>query len=293
MQSGNNVLNSGSRVFGVFSKLLDKDCHKTELMDGFSENSLFIYINTLRKLGIDITVPNRRNTSYSIKSALNFINFNEEDIKILAQMKNILAQKVSYHDVMTFNNLLLKFSKYTNKYFEEKLNEIISMKPFGIEMHKKISQLEDCIKEQKPVLLVYNSPNSKINYFKVMPKNLKLDNRKMYLWCYDNAFYEVRYLRLDRLVDFKILNEPYENTAEPKYAVCKFTNLRGIFNELDFNYEILEKNNDFMLIKIYFENSFDFMQKIFSYSLDCKILEPIELQEKFRQKIALIKEIYG
>ena len=48
-----------------------------------------------------------------------------------------------------------------------------------------------------------------------------------------------------------------------------------------------------LIVKFYFENQFEFIQKIFSYGIDCKILEPFELKEKFKQKILMIKEIYG
>ena len=74
--------------------------------------------------------------------------------------------------------------------------------------------------------------------------------------------------------------------------MCKFTNVNEVLIEPDSNYEILEKHDDFMLIKFYIENSFDFMQKILRYSTDCKVLEPVELKEKFMQKIDLIRKIY-
>ena len=293
MKLKTNLLNSGERVFRIFSELLKSDCHKTKLLDNFSEDSLFVYINTLRKLGLDITVPTRKNTCYSIKECLNLINFNEEDIKIFSKMKEILSQKSSYNDVLAFNNILLKFSKYTNKYFTEKLCKVIEQKPFGLEMHEKILGLQNCIDSKKTILISYNSPNSKKNYFKIMPKYLKLENQKMYLWCYDNAFYEARYFRLDRLLDFKILDEPYENINQEKYAVCKFINTGKDLFEQNSNCEIILKNNDFLLVKFYFENNFEFMQKIFSYSHDCEVLEPADLRETFRQKIDLIRKIYG
>ena len=234
-----NIVNSGARVFRILQKLFVEDCTKKELLNGFSEDSLAIYLNTLKKLGIKITFPNRGCPYYSLREGMNFINFNDEDIKLLSEIKGLLALKASYQDIVNFNILLLKLAKYTNQYYAEKMLAVINQKPFGIELHDTIFDLQNCIREKHPLLITYNSPNSSINYFKVLPKFLKLENGKIYLWCDDNSLKESRYLRLDRIINFKILDEFYETILVNNYAICEFINFNGLFFEPEINCKIL------------------------------------------------------
>ncbi len=291
MENLDNIANSGFRVFSILQKILNNPVSKEELCDGFSEDTLAIYLNTLKAFGVEVFRPSRKSSFYALKKVPNFADFSEKDIKVLTKIKENLAQKASWKDVLTYNSFLLKLSAFTDEKIANKLKSVVAQKPFGQEEHEKISLLQKYIEAKTPLLLGYDSPRSNKNYFKILPKYLKLQNKKLYLWCLDNSIEDARYLRVERIFDIKILEEAYEDKFESNYAICEILN-PSLF-ESDADAQVLKTTPEKLLVKYHFENSFEFIQKILNFGLDCRILEPEEMREKFKQKLNLMRIIYA
>ncbi len=290
MKNENNIANCAARVFLILQKILKSNPSKSELLQGFSEDTLAIYLNTLESFGLEILYEKRRNSTYQLKESINFANFTDNHIKMFALVKEVLAQSADWNDVVVYNNLLLRFANFTDKKYSKLLENIVQDKPFGANMHEKIFQLQKYIDKKISLLVDYNSPSSSKNYFKILPKYLKLQNKRLYLWGFDSSINEVRYLRIERISDFKKIEETYAEQVDFKYAICEISQEEFV-GENDTT-EILRETSNKYVVKYHFENSFEFMQKIFSYGNDCKILEPNELREDFRQKLDLIRGIY-
>lgn len=292
MIKNSNYSNSAIKVFGILQKLLEKDCSKSELLEDFSDDSLLLYINTLKKVGFEITSPKSKYDEYGLLENWNFPNFNNADINLLTKIKSVLAQKSDYLSVLNFNNLLLIFSKYTTNKTKEKLNKIIAQKPFGLDLHEKLIYFQKCIENKTSLLITYKSPNSDKNYFEILPQAIKLENSKVYLLGYENQIIEKRCLRPEKIIATQeIINLKHKQWEKP-FVVCEFDLKSQNFLEEDVDVELIENKKDKIIVKVSSWNNFELLQKILCYGDLCKVISPENFQEKIRKTIALIKENY-
>ena len=286
-----NIANTPINAFRVFVQLHEKDCGLQELLSGFSDDTLRIYINTLKNFGVKISSPTKNNPVYSLVQSADFLNFQQTDYKNLQKIKRILSQRDRYKLIKEYNNFLLFLSKYTNDKNKEQLLKIAEAKPFGTKMHSIIEKIEECINLSNPILFEYLSPNSATNFFKILPKYFKIENSKIYIYCYDKAINEMRCLLLARVKSVKMLNETYAKGDVNKTALCRFFSSEDEISIFE-NYEVIEQNKVYSIYKIYYKNTFSFIQKILSLGKNCQVLEPIEIQDIIKQKLKNIGAIY-
>lgn len=285
----NNISSGGIKAFNILSKLYLKDCTLDELLDEFSDDTLRLYINALKNNGILISSPNKNTRYYSLKEGLPVINFNRKDLQILHNIKTYFSQKSNINAVISINLFLDKISKYTNGAVKDKISKIISAKPFSIKEHDFIQELLKFIEAEKPVLIEYNSPNTKIRFFKILPICLKIENFKVYIFGIDKQIPDTRFLPVSRIQSVKEIQENFSVKGKKNFAVCNFLNYRENLNFFD-RYEIINNKENHIIAKIYFDNKFHFMQKIFSCGKECIILEPENLKTEFLKKT---KEIWS
>lgn len=286
-----NLSDCAIKVFHIWEKLTFEGKSKSELLENFSIDSLDIYLNTLRKLGIKLSLPNSKQHKISIIDNINLLNLNETDINFLEKIKEALSHQASYLPIKNFNKFLLQLSQLTNNYYKEKLFEIANKKPFSIETTPKIELLEKCIKNNTPVLISYQSPNSSTNYYQLIAQEIKLENAKLYLYGYDENINEERYLRIERINSIHEIIKKTNRAQDKIFAICEFEkeNINYIKNEKEI--EILEDKNK-IVAKIYGQNKFKLIQRLLHLGTACKIIEPKDLDKKIKEKIKLILENY-
>ena len=287
-----NLANSAVKVFSVYKKLLSSNVRKTDLLSDFSEDSLLVYLNTLKHLGILISYPKRSCLFYSMKNNFDFLNLTSQDIRLFSDIKKLLSENSTYLDIINFNNFLVGLTKYVSIDCAGELNKIISQLPFGVSLHEKLFLLQKFIEDKQAILVEYNSPNSTLNYFKILPKSLNLRKGKMYLWGADNLLGELRCIRVDRINSISEIEETIIN-VEKKFAVCKFS-LEAKKNLLSTeNIEILSEDIGGIVCKYSFYNDFMAIQELLNYGLSCEVLEPEYLRDEIKEKIFKIGELYG
>lgn len=287
-----NLNISAIRAFEILQKLLEKDCKKSELLNNFSDDSLLLYINTLKERGINILTPNSRHGYYSIKTAMNWLKLSTNDLKLLKEIKKYLSKISDYQSIMLLNEFLDNIKIYTNISTSKKLAEIINSKPFGVNLHPQLRELEKFIQNSALILISYNSPNSGKNYFKLLPKELKIKNQNIYLWSYDDSIDGERGLLIERIEEIhKII--PKENNKDNMLQVtCCFAKNLETNLALDLNIKIIDNGADKIIATIQSHNKFELIQKILSYGIDCEILAPQEIREQIINKIKLMKRNY-
>ena len=96
---------------------------------------------------------------------------------------------------------------------------------------------------------------------------------------------------MSRIKQVQPLNEIFSPKAKQNYAICKFFTTPQNLSEFG-KIETIKQSDEAIIIKIFYDNTFIFLQKILGKGLDCQILEPAELKEKFIRKIKLIGGIY-
>ena len=286
-----NLSDCAIKVFQIWKKLTFEGKAKSDLLEDFSDDSLNFYLNTLRELEIKLSLQDSKPHKISIVDNINLLNLNENDIEFLEKLKEALSNQTSYLPIKNFNEFLFQLSQFTNKYYKEKLFEIANKKPLNIEIHKKIELLEKCIKNNIPILISYQSPNSSTNYFKLIAQEIKLENSKLYLLGYDENIVAERYLRIERIKSIREIIKKQNNSRHKVFAICEFEkeNLNYIKNEKEIEF-LNDKNK--IIVKIFGENNFKLLQRLLYLGTACKIIEPKGLDKKIKEKIKLILENY-
>jgi len=105
-----------------------------------SDDTITLYVNTLRQNGFDISRPHKHNGyTYTVKNDIPFLKLKNTSIDYLQQVKNFASENGDWLFILNFNDLMqsiLKFVCVQNKVqFEQKL---INSKPFGYHENDKI-----------------------------------------------------------------------------------------------------------------------------------------------------------
>lgn len=292
MLENRNLSHSSLKVLEILFKLLSSKCKKDELLAGFSEDSLSIYLETLNRIGIKIK-KEKKTKKYFIAENINLINFNSLDLNNIANIKKVMSEKTSVDNIIKLNNLFCDLAKITEPEFSNGLLEIAKDLPFGPKLHSKVLFLQECIKNKSSIKLIYNSPRKGNEEFILLPKYLKVSNLKLHLWAKDNSISDTRCLRLERIVSVEKIAQPIEETISDKFAICEVVSTFN-FNKLGKErVEILEKNNESIKIKLFYYTTFELMQKVLKLGNECKILEPLDAQNELIEKLKLIRSLYG
>ena len=286
-----NLANTALRTIGVLKKLSDGDCFLEELADGFSDDTLRIYLNSLKKCGIKILPPSRSKRKYSLRGNLDFLNLKPSEYRILAKIKTHYAQKNDYEAVMNINRLLVRLAGYTKEENSKKLLKIAQAPPFSPKYNNLIKEISGYIKDRQPVVVTYVSPTSADNYFEILPEKIITQKSKTYLLGIDNSINSTRYLLLSRIKLIKKLEKSYENFDIQNFVLCEFFVDEKSLAEFE-NYEIIEHLKDKIVAKIYYENELVFLQKVLAFGHECKIIAPDDLKNLFIQKIRQTEMLY-
>ena len=285
-----NISNSALKIIKILYKLLNSDCEREVLQEDMSDDSFYIYLNTLRKAGF--LVQKQSGNIYTLDGKTNLLKFDDIEITFLSKIKEMFSQVNNYKNIIDYNNFLLKLLKYTDKSTEENIKKIINAKPINLSMYKNIFLLEEHIKNKKFLTITYNSANLKPKTFTIFPLYLKLENEKFYLWGIDNTIEDLRCLIVNRILDIKTSNQTFDITHRENYAICEVNN-KNYLKVFDENIIVLlKKENKSEIIKITFSNQFEFFQKVLSLGLNCKILESLNLHNDFKQIILNIGNKY-
>jgi len=291
MLENRNLSNSSSRTLDIFFKLLTSEQEKEELLSEFSEDSLSIYLETLKRVGIKIE-KNKKTKKYSIVENINLLNFNSQDSKNFAKIKTLISNKTSIENIIDFNNLLCNLAQISDTKTKNNLLEIANDLPFGPDWHSKILFLEECIKSQTNIKLIYNSPRVGLEEFLLLPVFLKVNNSKLYLWAKDNYLPDIRCFRLDKIISIEKTKEAIKEVNLDNFAICELVagfDLKKLDKE---KIEIIEQNNERIKIKLFYLNTFELLQKVLKLGNECKILEPTEFQEKLTEQLKQIRSLY-
>jgi predicted DNA-binding transcriptional regulator YafY len=298
-----NISQSGYRILMILNILINKGVSRNEIIEllkndkiinkKLSDDTITLYVNTLRENGFDISRPNKHNGyEYTVKNDIPFLKLKNTSIEHLQQVKKLASENGDWLFVLKFNDLMqsiLKFVSPPNRLqFEQKL---LNSQPFGYKENAKILELYKIVQNSDSVEINYNSPNSGMKLFEVRALNLSLENNKVYLWCENLIDYNIHYLRIDRILDFKKMTIKSTVKNLPTKVTYKLKGQEAfLFNLI--NEKIISKNESEIIIETEIQNEFWFVQKIMSYGNDCTIVEPLSFKDKIVEKILKIQELY-
>lgn len=293
---------TGYRTLLILKVLLEKGRTVNELIEilksnkitqkSVSKDTLRITLNTLKTAGCDIARPSKSNGyTYSITNHPFFLKLSSEDINSLIFVRDKFSNELSWQKVIVLNNLYEKLISLTND--EASVNLIEDSKPFNNINLNLLREIADLKLKGKKVHVTYSSPKYGEENFAIVPQRISYENGKLYLWCYSFKYNKMSILNIERLKKIDAIDILPDNIVSDYYEVEYelFGNSKLSFVP-DCNEEIIDKNETSIIVRARVSNEFWFIQRLFLFGGDFKIITPESFREKLINKIKLIKKGY-
>lgn len=259
------------------------------IREKFSNDTLRIYINTLRCIGCEITRANKSNKQkYELISHPFNYDIPKNQINSLEKLYKNMYDRIDIKDVIAIDNLFEKLSFYNkNKETQAALRNFSVLK----NINKNI--LDDLImhcKNKNQITFLYNSPKSSAKTIEIIADKLSFKSKKLYLFGNNLTHNEYSYFSVDRILEvcsIKLQKEKKEFL--PKKVIYELKNVEYI---PEYDEKIIEKTNDKLVIEVTMKNEFSLMQKILYNANDCKVISPEDFKDKMLDKLKAMEKNY-
>jgi len=304
-----NISITAYRILSILNILLKEPLSDHDINQKLQENiegsrslsndTLCIYINTLRSLGCEISRPSK-NTGYKyvLKSHPFKLNLSLDEINTIIEIRKYISTlgnwKLAVEIDDLFNQIFDSINAESKKTFLS-IKKSVLCREVNIEnILPELNLIEKYCTQNADVVLLYNSPNSGEKEICLNADKLTLENGSFYLWGHNYELNETLYLRLDRIKSIKAVNIKGKNISsrgfEVKYKLTGDSILTFVPSE---NEKILEKNDKELIISAKVKNKFKFIQNALSYGFDCQIISPENLRKEIIFKLKSMAEIYN
>lgn len=259
------------------------------IKDTFSNDTLRIYINSLRAIGCQITDANKASKKYQLISHPFEYDIPKSQLKTIAKLYKSIFNKIDIRNLLEIDNFLYKLADYTNNEATKNYLENISVTK-NIDRNVLNDLLIHC-KNNNQIVILYNSPRSNNKEIEIICDKLSFRFDKLYLWGNNLTHKEYSFLpveRITKILSIKIIKNDKE--IKPIKVVYELYNCINYIPESDEN--IIEKTDEKLVIEVNSKNEFNLMQRILYMADSCKVLEPASFKQELLEKLKNMDEYY-
>lgn len=292
---------TGYRTLVIFNALLESpktieeinDCllNNQYIKEKFSQDTLRIYLNSLRKVGCEITRANKSNNNKYILCSHPFeYEIPKSQLKALAKLYKSLQEQLDIRDIVIIENLFKKLIEYIkNRSNIEFLESISLLKRIDIGMLNDL--LLHC-KNKNQITFLYNSPKSGEKKIELIADKITIKTDKLYLWGSNLTHKEYSFFLLDRIIqicDIKLIkSKEIFPVTKLVYEVYKTKEKMS----LEADEKILQEFDEKVIIETRMKNEFSTLQRILFLANNCKVLEPESFKKDLINKLKNMEELY-
>lgn len=263
-----------------------------------SDDTIGIYINTLRELGCCIPRPSKKTEfKYQMLSHPFSLKFDESDIKFLIELKKLISVCCDWRLVANTDRLIDKILNFISP---EKKKSYLALKKNLIRdissayQSKLLDMLDLYCSKKRTLIVSYDSVQNKNKEIKIVAEKLSYQNGAFYLWGYNPEYEESQYLRVDRINEISAINIS-GITLKPSIITAVYR-LGGTSASVfcpDEDETVIEKReNGEIIIESKVKNRFWFYQKILSFGADCTVIYPETIRREIVKKLRLLQKVY-
>lgn len=259
------------------------------IQDKFSNDTLRIYINSLRAIGCNITDANKANKKYELISHPFEYDIPKTQLKALSKLYKSIFSKIDNAKLLELENFLYKLSNNTKN--EATKNYLTNLSVIKNIDRKILKDLILYCKNNNQIVILYNSPRSGNKEIEIMCDKLSFRFGKLYLWGNNITYNEYSFLPVERII--QILNikiRKDDSTIHPIKVVYELCNITNYVPEQD--ERIVEQSEDRLVIEINSKNKFNLMQRVLYMADSCKVLEPASFKEELISKLKIMEQYY-
>lgn len=306
-ESNSNISKTGYRILLLFKLLfdsprsrmeIDKEFEKDDVLKkGISYDTITNIVKALRKCGCIVKRPNiATRYKYILEKHPFTTEISEKALEGLQKIREGITSFSDWQLLCKINRLYEKFANFTLD--ETQADMLLNNHPLK---NVDINMLEKLVKycESKQLLkIAYLSPMFGLERLIFIPDFIAFENNVTYVWGYNLRYKSIGYLRLDRIkrmkktfcVKTKSILEQYESSIlTVTYRLTGFAKLA--FEPTRFEQVIIE-NPDYIVVEAKVYNKFNFLQRLFAFGTDCKLLTPKSYIEEFLLELRNIKDTY-
>lgn len=304
-----NISITAFRILSILNILLkeplsDDDINKKlqENIEGarnLSNDTICIYINTLRSLGCEIIRPSK-NTGYKyvLKTHPFKLNLSIDEINTIIEIRKYISTlgnwKLAVEIDDLFNQIFDTINSESKKNFLSVKKSVLCREVNIENILSELNLIEKYCAQNTDIMLIYNSPNSGEKEICLNAEKLTLENSSFYLWGYNYELDETLYLRLDRIKSIKVINIKGKSKSSKDFDVKYKLTGSSVFSFVPSESEkILEKNDTELIIQVKVKNKFKFIQNALSYGADCTVISPENIRKEIISRLKMMSEIYN
>lgn len=259
------------------------------IQEKFSNDTLRLYINSLRQIGCEITRANKlNNNKYELVSHPFGYEISESQLKAIEKLYKSIYDKIDVKEVIAIENFLEKLSDLVSSQdTKDSLNAMSMLKGINKEILNDL--LVHC-KNKNQIVFLYNSPRSGEKQIEIIADKVAFKSGKLYLWGNNLIHKQYSYFAIERIL--KICSIKLLKTKEEVQTV------KVVYEVYNKDYEplasekIIEKTDIKLVIETDSDNEFNLMQTLLYMTDECKILQPQDFKEKLLAKLKTMEEIY-
>lgn len=261
------------------------------IQEKFSNDTLRLYINSLRKVGCEIIGANKSNNKkYELISHPFTYEIPKSQFKAVLKLYKSIYDKIDIKDVLAIENFFEKIISMTNNNNQKEDFKRVSVLR-GINKGILNDLLIHC-KNKNQIVFIYNSPRSGEKQIEIVADKLSFKSGKLYLYGDNLTHKQYSYFLADRILEIcnikLIKNKENFKPVKVIYEICN-----NIQDYIPAPFEkVLEQSDTKLVIEADSENEFSLMQRILYMADECKVIEPQEFKDKLLTKLRKMEESY-
>lgn len=295
-----------SRLFRIIYYLLDKGKSTApELAEKFEVSVRTIYrdIDIISGMGIPIYATQGKGGGITLldnfvldKSLLS----SQEKEQILMALQGILAAEQSDNDALLTKLGSLFQSKNTN-WIEVDFSGWIKNTP-GQDVFE---QMKHAIFSRNVISFQYFGSSREFTRRQVEPLKLVFKSKDWYLYGFCRMRSDYRFFKLTRIRDLEILPEPYTRELPTEYPVKKSMNMEHTISVKlkfhknmafrvydEFTDKVTEDEQGYLYVQTNLPSNDTLYSYLFSFADSVEILEPEDVREQVKEKLAAMQKKY-
>lgn len=303
-----NISVTAYRIISIFNMLLENPCSDKDINENLqndivgskslSQDTICIYMNTLRILGCIISRPSRTNNyKYVLKSHPFKIELSDDEMDFLIEIKKILSVSEDWKLMLNIdnliNNILNNLPPEHKKKFLQRQKSVLRNVEISNQI-QLINLLEQYCAKKRTLFISYYSSDENEKSFEITVDKLSYENGALYLWGYNQLIEEVQCLRVDRIREVKIVSLRSKKALPTVVTIrYKLTGLSAKIYSASEDERIIEKNEDDVIIEVKTKSKFKIMQRVLAYGADCTVLNPLSFRNDVLNKLKLMLSSYN
>lgn len=294
---------TGFRALMIFSLLLEGPKSYDEIgeyfrnhpylkKDSISQDTLRVYINSLKMAGCEITKTKRAEGSKLVLVSHPFeLQISKEQVAALKKVYQSIVKVMDVEELIAMDKFFKKIAtKTNNENFILNYEKVSLLNNINIDIMK---ELIDCCKIKAQIVIKYNSPKSGTKDIELISDKIAFDNNKLYLYGTSLEYKQYSYYLVSRIL--KITDIRMQRTTEeikPTQIGYEIFLPKEEIRLAD-NEKIISSDKNRTVIEVTASNLFPVKQRILHYANECRVLYPQSFKDEIIKTLKQMREDYS